>query len=51
VAELVADPPHSMAMARRGQSALAQFEGAVARTLAVLDPYVAQMKLSARDRV
>jgi 3-deoxy-D-manno-octulosonic-acid transferase len=51
VAELVADPPHAMAMARRGQSALAQFEGAVARTLAVLDPYVAQMKLSARDRV
>ncbi len=37
-------------MARRGQSALAQFEGAVARTLAVLDPYVAQMKLSARER-
>jgi 3-deoxy-D-manno-octulosonic-acid transferase len=32
-------------MAKLGQRALVPFEGAVARTLAVLDPFVAQMKL------
>ena len=50
VAELVADRPGLAAMARRAQAALAPFEGAVGRTLAVLDPYVVQMKLAARER-
>lgn len=50
VAELVADPHRLAAMAAKGQAALLPFEGAVARTFAVLEPYVAQMKLSARER-
>ena len=50
VGELVADPHRLSAMARRGHAALLPFEGAVARTLAVLEPYVAQMKLAARER-
>ncbi|GAB6842214.1 3-deoxy-D-manno-octulosonic-acid transferase [Methylorubrum rhodinum] len=50
VADLVANPARTTGMARQGQAALAAFEGAVGRTLAVLDPYVAQMKLSARER-
>ncbi len=37
-------------MALEGQRALEPFEGAVARTLAVLDPFVAQMKLQRLDR-
>ncbi|CAO4165498.1 3-deoxy-D-manno-octulosonic acid transferase [Methylorubrum populi] len=50
VAELVADPRGLSAMARKGQAALLPFEGAVARTFTVLEPYVVQMKLSARER-
>ncbi|MBD8907141.1 glycosyltransferase N-terminal domain-containing protein [Methylorubrum zatmanii] len=50
VADLVADPHALAAMARKGQAALLPFEGAVARTFAVLEPYVVQMKLSARER-
>ncbi|MFF8798766.1 MULTISPECIES: 3-deoxy-D-manno-octulosonic acid transferase [unclassified Methylobacterium] len=50
VAELVADPHRLSAMAQRGHAALLPFEGAVTRTLAVLEPYVAQMKLAARER-
>lgn len=50
VGELVADPHRLSAMARRGHAALLPFEGAVTRTLAVLEPYVAQMKLAARER-
>ncbi len=50
VAELVADPHRLAAMAARGQAALLPFEGAVTRTFAVLDAFVAQMKLAARER-
>ncbi|MCJ2014508.1 3-deoxy-D-manno-octulosonic acid transferase [Methylobacterium sp. J-076] len=45
VGQLLADKPRLARMARDGQAALRPFEGAVARTLAVLDPFVAQMKL------
>ncbi len=45
VGQLLADRPRLAQMARAGQRALVPFEGAVARTLAVLDPFVAQMKL------
>ncbi len=45
VGRLLSDQAHLAAMARAGQAALLPFEGAVARTLAVLDPFVAQMKL------
>ncbi|UMY16386.1 3-deoxy-D-manno-octulosonic acid transferase [Methylobacterium organophilum] len=48
VGDLLSDPARMAAMAERGHAALAPLEGAVARTLAVLDPYVAQMKLAAR---
>ena len=50
VAALVAEPRALAAMSARGQAALLPLEGAVARTFAVLEPYVAQMKLSARER-
>ena len=49
VGELLAAPARLSDMARAGQRALAPFEGAVARTLAVLDPFVAQMKPERRD--
>jgi 3-deoxy-D-manno-octulosonic-acid transferase len=45
--DLLADPARARAVAEAGQRALAPFEGAVTRTLAVLDPFVAQMKLAA----
>jgi 3-deoxy-D-manno-octulosonic-acid transferase len=45
VGRLLSDQAHLAAMAHAGQAALRPFEGAVARTLAVLDPFVAQMKL------
>jgi 3-deoxy-D-manno-octulosonic-acid transferase len=48
--ELLRDPDRLATMARVGQRALQPFEGAVARTLAVLDPFVAQMKLQRLDR-
>jgi len=47
VGTLLADPEALSAMAEAGQRALLPFEGAVARTLGVLDPFIAQMKLSA----
>ncbi|SEO82681.1 3-deoxy-D-manno-octulosonic-acid transferase [Methylobacterium sp. UNC300MFChir4.1] len=49
-AELLGDRERLADMARAGQRALEPFEGAVARTLAVLDPFVAQMKLQRLDR-
>ncbi|WP_167627749.1 3-deoxy-D-manno-octulosonic acid transferase [Methylobacterium phyllostachyos] len=48
--DLLGDRARLAAMARAGQSALRPFEGAVSRTLAVLDPFVAQMKLQRLDR-
>ncbi|MGH1590910.1 3-deoxy-D-manno-octulosonic acid transferase [Methylobacterium phyllosphaerae] len=48
--ELLADGGRLGDIARAGQQALEPFEGAVARTLAVLDPFVAQMKLQRLDR-
>jgi 3-deoxy-D-manno-octulosonic-acid transferase len=45
--ELLSDPAGIAAMAAAGQRALRPFEGAVERTLAVLDPFIAQMKLAA----
>ncbi|MFB0492297.1 3-deoxy-D-manno-octulosonic-acid transferase [Methylobacterium sp. OAE515] len=48
--ELLGDPGRFGGMMLAGQSALRPFEGAVARTLAVLDPFVAQMKLQRLDR-
>ena len=45
--DLLAEPARARAVAEAGQRALAPFEGAVTRTLAVLDPFVAQMKLAA----
>jgi 3-deoxy-D-manno-octulosonic-acid transferase len=48
--ELLGDPGRFGGMMQAGQSALQPFEGAVARTLAVLDPFVAQMKLQRLDR-
>jgi 3-deoxy-D-manno-octulosonic-acid transferase len=45
VGQLLSDRRRLAEMARMGQQALVPFEGAVARTLAVLDPFVAQMKL------
>jgi 3-deoxy-D-manno-octulosonic-acid transferase len=46
LADLLADPARIAAMARAGAAALAPFEGAVDRTLAVLDPFIAQMRLA-----
>ena len=46
--DLLAAPSRVAIMARQGQAALTAFEGAVDRTLDVLDPYVAQMRLAAR---
>ncbi|MCE4222864.1 3-deoxy-D-manno-octulosonic acid transferase [Methylobacterium sp. C25] len=48
VGELLADHRRIDVMAQRGHAALLPFEGAVLRTLAVLDPFVAQLKLAAR---
>ena len=45
VGRLLDDPARLATMAEAGHAALQPFEGAVARTLAVLDPFVAQMKL------
>ncbi|MCJ2053474.1 3-deoxy-D-manno-octulosonic acid transferase [Methylobacterium sp. J-070] len=50
VGELLRDPARLAGVAQAGQHALRPFEGAVARTLAVLDPFVAQMKLQRLDR-
>ncbi|WP_019902950.1 3-deoxy-D-manno-octulosonic acid transferase [Methylobacterium sp. 77] len=47
VGDLLLDRPRSGAMAKAGNAALQPFEGAVERTLAVLDPFIAQMKLTA----
>lgn len=47
VGDLLSDRQRSRAMARAGNGALRPFEGAVERTLAVLDPFIAQMKLAA----
>lgn len=47
IGDLLADPARGRLMARAAQSALVPFEGAVERTLAVLDPFIAQMKLTA----
>lgn len=47
VGDLLADPRRLRAMARAGAAALHPFEGAVERTLAVLDPFIAGMKLAA----
>ncbi|KAB1079551.1 3-deoxy-D-manno-octulosonic acid transferase [Methylobacterium soli] len=47
VGDLLADPRRIRSMAEAGQRALRPFEGAVERTLAVLDPFIAQMKLAA----
>ena len=47
VGDLLSDPERLQAMAQAGQGAFRPFEGAVERTLAVLDPFVAQMKLAA----
>lgn len=44
---LLADRSRIAAMARAGEAALLPFEGAVGRTLAVLDPFIVQMKLTA----
>lgn len=45
--DLLTDRPRIVAMAQAGEAALRPFEGAVGRTLAVLDPFIAQMKLTA----
>ena len=45
--DLLADRPRVEAINRAGIAALQPFEGAVARTLAVLDPFIAQMTLAA----
>ncbi|WP_375454900.1 3-deoxy-D-manno-octulosonic acid transferase [uncultured Methylobacterium sp.] len=50
VGDLLAAPARLAAMAQAGQRALAPFEGAVERTLAVLDPFLAQMTHSAPQR-
>ncbi|MCJ2129597.1 3-deoxy-D-manno-octulosonic acid transferase [Methylobacterium sp. E-045] len=47
LADLLLDTPRSRAMAAAGNAALRPFEGAVERTLAILDPFIAQMKLTA----
>ncbi|WP_027170734.1 3-deoxy-D-manno-octulosonic acid transferase [Methylobacterium sp. 10] len=47
VGDLLLDNPRSRAMAAAGNAALRPFEGAVERTLAILDPFIAQMKLTA----
>ncbi len=47
LADLMAAPARIEAISRAGQRALVPFEGAVERTLAVLDPFIAQMKLAA----
>ncbi|WP_336486210.1 3-deoxy-D-manno-octulosonic acid transferase [Methylobacterium nigriterrae] len=47
VGDLLSDPRRIRTMAEAGQRALRPFEGAVERTLAVLDPFIAQMKLTA----
>ena len=49
VGDLLGDPARLSGMARAGSRALEPFAGAVARTLAVLDPFVAQMKRRRRD--
>jgi len=49
VADLLADPARVAGMAERAHAALRPFEGAVERTLSVLDPYVAQMRLTERS--
>lgn len=49
IVALLSEPARLATMTDRSHAALAPFEGAVGRTLAVLDPFVAQMKLSARN--
>ncbi|SFL52567.1 3-deoxy-D-manno-octulosonic acid transferase [Methylobacterium pseudosasicola] len=50
VGELLGNPTRLGGMVQAGPLALRPFEGAVGRTLAVLDPFVAQMKLQRLDR-
>ncbi|QEE39519.1 MULTISPECIES: 3-deoxy-D-manno-octulosonic acid transferase [unclassified Methylobacterium] len=50
VGELLGDPARLAGMVQAGPRALEPFEGAVGRTLAVLEPFVAQMKLQRLDR-
>ncbi|MBX9931501.1 MAG: 3-deoxy-D-manno-octulosonic acid transferase [Methylobacterium sp.] len=47
VGDLLRDPNRLRAIAASGQTALRPFEGALDRTLAVIDPFIAQMKLTA----
>lgn len=47
VGALLAEPARRAAVAEAGQRALRPFEGAVTRTLAVLEPFVAHLKLAA----
>ncbi|MCJ2057593.1 3-deoxy-D-manno-octulosonic acid transferase [Methylobacterium sp. J-048] len=50
VGELLGDPARLAGMVQAGPRALEPFEGAVGRTLAVLEPFVAQLKLQRLDR-
>ncbi|MER2194181.1 3-deoxy-D-manno-octulosonic acid transferase [Methylobacterium brachiatum] len=50
VGEVLGDPRRLAGMVQAGPGALRPFEGAVGRTLAVLEPFVAQMKLQRLDR-
>ncbi|WP_244478359.1 3-deoxy-D-manno-octulosonic acid transferase [Methylobacterium sp. Leaf113] len=45
--DLLGDRPRIAALNQAGAAALQPFEGAVARTLSVLDPFIAQMTLTA----
>ncbi|WP_430912513.1 3-deoxy-D-manno-octulosonic acid transferase [Methylobacterium sp. sgz302541] len=51
IGTLLSDPRRVAGMAEAGQRALHPFEGAVQRTLSVLDPFIAQMKLAAMKPV
>lgn len=50
VGDLLPDPRRLRAMAAAGGAALLPFEGALDRTLAVIEPFIAQMTLSAMAR-
>lgn len=47
IGDLLAAPARMRAMATSGQAALRPFEGALERTLSVIEPFIAQMKLAA----
>lgn len=47
IGDLLRDPSRMQKMAVSGQAALRPFEGALDRTLAVIEPFIAQMTLSA----